>query len=77
MSDSPRRMRPRQHEIDTQARKIVPLGLPRQWEFRESTGRDYGIDMSVEIFEEGRPTGKILFLQIKGTGRKRYGCPAK
>ena len=66
MSDLPI-MRAQQHEIDTQARKLVPLALPRGWEHREATGRDYGIDMSVEIFDEGRATGKVLFLQIKGT----------
>ena len=36
-------MRIETHEIDTQARKIVPIALPRQWEFRDVTGRDYGI----------------------------------
>lgn len=35
--------------------------------FRELTGRDYGIDAIVEIFNNGIPTGKIAFIQIKGT----------
>jgi hypothetical protein len=48
-------MRPRAHEIDTQARRIVPLAFPQRWEHRESTGRDYGIDMSVEIFDGNDP----------------------
>ncbi len=40
------------HEIDTQARKIVPIALPRQWEYRDVTGRDdYGIDMELELFK--------------------------
>lgn len=55
------------HEIDTQARKIVPIALPRQWEFRDVTGRDYGIDMELEIFKEKNSTGQVLLLQIKGT----------
>ena len=63
-------MRIKTHEIDTQARKLVPIALPRQWEYREVTGRDYGIDMETEIFEENNTTGQILLFQIKGTEKK-------
>lgn len=35
--------------------------------FREITGRDYGVDAIVEIFDDGMPTGKVAFLQIKAT----------
>ena len=35
--------------------------------FRELTERDYGIDALIECFNGGIPTGKIAFLQIKGT----------
>ncbi len=35
--------------------------------FRELTGRDYGIDAIIELFENEMPTGKICFLQIKAT----------
>lgn len=35
--------------------------------FRELTGQDYGVDAIVELFEDDNPTGKIAFLQIKGT----------
>ena len=59
--------RPIQHEIDTVARRLVPRCIPKEWEHRESTGRDYGIDMMIEMFETSRATGKVLFLQIKGT----------
>jgi len=62
-------MRIETHEIDTQARKIAPIALPRQWEYRNVTGRDYGIDMEVEIFEKKKATGQILLFQIKGTER--------
>lgn len=37
--------------------------------YREITGRDYGIDAIVEIFENEMPTGKIAFLQIKATDK--------
>lgn len=35
--------------------------------FRELSERDYGIDALIECFDDGIPTGKIGFLQIKGT----------
>lgn len=35
--------------------------------FRELTGRDYGIDAIIECFNKGEITGKIAFLQLKGT----------
>jgi hypothetical protein len=35
------------------------------WLFREQTTHDYGIDAHVEIVEGGRPTGKLIALQIK------------
>lgn len=38
--------------------------------YREISGRDYGIDAVVELFEEGNITGKFALLQIKGTGKK-------
>jgi hypothetical protein len=60
-------MRIKTHVIDTQARKLVPNVFPNEWEHREITGRDYGIDMEIELFEQGNPTGQILLLQIKGT----------
>lgn len=34
--------------------------------FREVTERDYGVDAIIECFDEGKITGKIAFLQIKG-----------
>ena len=41
--------------------------FPSEWEYRETTGRDYGIDMVIELFCEGVGTGTSLNLQIKGT----------
>lgn len=60
-------MRTQQDEVDTQARKLVAASLPRHFEHRDLTGRDYGVDLSVEIFDGANPTGKTLLLQIKGT----------
>lgn len=60
-------VRPEAHEIDTLARRKVPLAFPASWEHRELTGRDYGIDMIIEVFKNGSATGNTLSLQIKGT----------
>ena len=62
-------MRPVAHEIDTAACRIVPAAFPRTWVNRDIGGRDYGIDMAIELFDQGRATGKMLLLQIKGTER--------
>ncbi len=62
-------VRPESHEIDTLARRRVPLAFPVAWEHRELTGRDYGIDMIIEVFENGIATGNLLSLQIKGTSK--------
>lgn len=35
--------------------------------YRNLSGRDYGVDGIVELFDNGIPTGKIAFIQIKGT----------
>lgn len=34
---------------------------------RRVSGRDYGIDAIIELFENGDPTGKVALIQIKGT----------
>lgn len=60
-----------QHEIDQEACKIVPLSFnSKNWEFREITGRDFGIDRIAERFEDEYTTSEYLLLQIKGTTKK-------
>jgi hypothetical protein len=63
-------IRPESHETDTAARRIAPSILPRGWEHREPGGRDYGIDMQVELFAGGKSTGEMLLFQIKGTTKE-------
>jgi hypothetical protein len=70
-------MRIYSHIIDTHARKLVPNVFPNEWEHREVTGRDYGIDMEIELFEKGNPTGQILLLQIKGTAKAIFSHNSK
>ena len=60
------------HVRETKARDMIrsmvdsfyPNGdaLIREW-----SERDYGIDFVLELFDNGIPSGKIAFLQIKGT----------
>lgn len=38
--------------------------------FREWSERDYGIDAIIELFDDGIPTGKIAFVQLKGTAKE-------
>ena len=59
-----------QHEIDSEACKIVSSKFNRNWEIRDITGRDFGIDKIVERFENGYATSEILLLQIKGTEKE-------
>lgn len=56
-----------QHEIDTEACKIVSSKFNRNWEIRDLTGRDFGIDKMAERFDNGLATSEFLLLQIKGT----------
>ena len=55
------------HRIDTLAIRKVIQALPDNWVIRDLTERDYGIDMMIEYFEGQNPTGRVAFLQIKGT----------
>ena len=60
--------RSREHIIETESRRIVAAALPAErFVERDQTERDYGIDMSLEHFHEGEPSGRLLLLQVKGT----------
>ena len=59
-----------QHEIDSEACKIVSSKFNRNWEIRDLTGRDFGIDKMVERFENEYVTSEFLLLQIKGTEKE-------
>nr|WP_310307477.1 DUF4365 domain-containing protein [Saccharothrix longispora] len=43
----------------------VPNLLPSEWVERRVTN-DYGVDLEVEMFREGRTEGSLLLLQVKG-----------
>lgn len=71
--------RNRSQILGEQAVTIFKGMLPESWVVREYTP-DYGIDLSVELFEERGDmylaTGEHVYFQIKGTERAEYGtCP--
>ncbi|MGD0071664.1 MAG: DUF4365 domain-containing protein [Candidatus Bathyarchaeia archaeon] len=60
--------RPIQHVEQDISFKIFSEVIPSEWIIRDIIP-DYGLDKSVEIVENGEVTGKIVFVQIKGTNR--------
>ena len=58
-------LRPRQHEIDTEAIDFIRGKLPSRWT-REEVKNDYGNDLFVEIFENGEATALEFRIQSKG-----------
>jgi len=63
------------HVIETKSKdcvrsRIDGFGDRGDYIYRELSERDYGIDAIIECFEDGIPTGKIGFLQIKGTNKE-------
>ena len=55
------------HEIDSKACAIISLNFSKDWELRDLTGRDFGVDKIAERFQNGFATSELLMLQIKGT----------
>jgi len=39
--------------------------LDMEWVFREQTILDFGIDAHAEVCDEGRPTGRVIAIQVK------------
>lgn len=58
--------RPRQHELDAEARRVFERALPPSWVTRP-VSEEYGIDLEVEVFEDGQATGLMFKVQNKGT----------
>ena len=64
-----------QHAKETVSRDFVRTKIDNYYQngdalIRDWSERDYGIDFILELFENGYPTGKIAFMQIKGTSKK-------
>lgn len=68
--------RTKTHVIDTLAVREVISSIPEDWLVRGMEERDYGIDLSIEIFEGSMPTGRIALIQVKGT-KSSFAPPVK
>lgn len=54
--------------IETESRRIVVSLLPAdRFLEREQGERDYGVDLAIECFDEGEPSGSYLLAQVKGS----------
>lgn len=68
--------RPKQHEIDSAARRLFQNSWPDAHPLRKQD-EDYGIDFEVEIFKDGESTGAIFKIQLKGSRRPNYSVDGK
>jgi tetratricopeptide (TPR) repeat protein len=64
--------RPRQHEIEGESIRAFASALPSAWVPRRQDP-DYGIDLTVEVFEDGQSTGLVFNAQLKGTDEPDLG----
>jgi len=68
----------RSHLIEAKSLDIVKKKLPQYWTIREYKP-DYGIDLSIEVFETIKDEttyetlGEHFFVQVKGTENIKYG----
>ncbi len=60
-------LRSQTHVIDTLAIRAVISVLPENWLVRGLEERDYGIDLSIELYDGEKPTGCFSLIQVKGT----------
>ncbi len=66
MYDLPKR--PEQHVIDEKGKLLLQSILnPQHYIFRELGGRDYGIDGILETVDDGKPTGRMMSIQLKSS----------
>lgn len=57
------------HIIDTLAIREIMSKLPENWLVRGLEERDYGIDLSIELYNGENPTGCFALIQVKGTSK--------
>lgn len=57
------------HETETHSRVIFEAAIVNHGDmlFRTISERDYGVDGVVELFSDGTPTGRMAYIQFKGT----------
>jgi hypothetical protein len=60
------------HELEEASDRHFHSALPRGWVY-EKPKYDYGVDLRVEVFEEGVATGLELLVQLKASGQPPNG----
>jgi len=60
------------HELEEISERYVRNLLPRRWT-SEKPQHDYGVDLRVDIYEEGNATGMELLLQLKASTKATEG----
>jgi hypothetical protein len=68
-------MRPRSHILETESRKAFDQVIPSEWVVRPQDS-DYGLDVQVQIFENGRITPFFFYAQLKATDAVTAGDDA-
>jgi hypothetical protein len=61
-------LRPEPHNLQTLSERFFENCLPRDW-VSETIKNDYGVDLRVDIFEDGRATGLEFLVQLKSSKR--------
>lgn len=67
--DEPERalpQRPATHQLEERSERFLRQHLPPEWTC-EKPGHDYGVDLRIDIFENGRATGLELIVQLKAS----------
>lgn len=72
------KMRSENHVIEKKSIAIIEELLPAHWVNRPYNNPDYGIDLSLEIFEKKKDglyatQGEHIYIQVKGTESISYG----
>lgn len=68
--------RPKQHIIESISQKAFLDLIPDEWVSRK-LDQDYGLDYLVELFDNEKSTGKMFFVQLKGTSSSKFGDQLK
>jgi hypothetical protein len=58
-------MPPEEHVLGDYAETWCKLLLPREWTKVKSGNPEYGVDLFVEVFKDGEPTGLLFSVQVK------------
>jgi len=59
-------LRPDSHQLEAMSRRFLANALPRGWT-DEDVRHDYGVDVRIGIFDDGRATNLELLVQLKAT----------